>query len=269
MISIVIPTLNNTDGLKKCLMSVKRQRLNPRVIIIFDGSNQPDQQKIKRFCKKEGLKTKFIVSQQNKGFTYSVNQGIKKVKRGLVFLLNDDAVLAQDCLKKVEIFYQKNKHKKIYGQALVLQSGGEHIDTAGGKLLKHGQVEMVLIDRRKTEPQEIELVSATAAFYPRRFFNQVGFFDEKFGSYLEDVDISITANKLGWQGYVLPNAKVVHEGQATSKRRPVYKKWLDLKNWLLLIKKHPDVFEIKKNWLTIIIERLRNLSGLLKAFFQP
>ncbi|MBU0618841.1 glycosyltransferase [Patescibacteria group bacterium] len=262
-LAIIIPTVNQVGVLKKALISLLAQSLiEIETIIVLDGTNQSNQQIIKKFCCQHQLKARFLINRQSHGFARAVNQGIKSVQSELIVLMNDDVVLQRNCLKALLDFYRKHQNQQLYGQALVLNKQGE-IDTAGGELLSQGRVKMLKCSKK------IQLVSATLAFYPRRLFDQVGFFDERFGSYLEDVDLSLRANKKGWQGYLVPQARAIHLGQATSQTRRAYKQWHDFKNWLIIAVKHREVFDWKNNWRLILVERLRNLSGLFKAILKP
>ena len=53
-------------------------------------------------------------------------------------------------------------------------------------------------------------------FIGDRFFEKVGYFDEAFFAYLEDVDINFRANLLGLKCLYVPTAKVFHIGSATT-----------------------------------------------------
>jgi len=230
-VSIIIPTVDNQAGLAKCQQSIDY----PQAEVL-------------------------VIKNQAIGFARAVNQGIRQAKGKIIVLLNDDVVLAKGCLKRLVEFIKANKNS--YAQALVLKTDKTTLDTAGGSLLPQGRVKMLARPKKNTP---IQLVSATIVAYPKSLFDQIGLFDQSFGSYLEDVDLSIRAKQNGWQGWVVSGAIAYHQGQVTSQKRRAYKQWHDFKNWLRLIFKHPDVFNLKHNWRAIIVERFRNLSGLIKA----
>src|SRR5690606_7839635 len=57
---------------------------------------------------------------------------------------------------------------------------------------------------------------AGAAIYRREVFEEIGYFDEEFFAYLEDVDIGFRANLHGYKNVFCPTAEVEHIGSATS-----------------------------------------------------
>ena len=61
-----------------------------------------------------------------------------------------------------------------------------------------------------SQTQPVLGASAAAAFYLRRLFEDIGFFDEDFVIYLEDVDLSLRAQLLGHRCLYLPDAIVYH-----------------------------------------------------------
>ena len=55
----------------------------------------------------------------------------------------------------------------------------------------------------------------TAALFHRSLFDRVGFLDERFESYLEDVDFGIRCSLQGLSGIYVPEAVCWHGGSAT------------------------------------------------------
>ncbi len=64
----------------------------------------------------------------------------------------------------------------------------------------------------------------------------VGLFDERFGSYYEDVDLAWRAQLRGWPARYIPSAVVRHAHSATGSRFPARKRFLIGRNrlWTLL-----------------------------------
>ncbi len=57
---------------------------------------------------------------------------------------------------------------------------------------------------------------AGAAIYRKRVFNEIGYFDQQFFAYMEDVDICYRARNYGYINVYCPRARVLHIGSATS-----------------------------------------------------
>lgn len=264
-IFLIIPNFNGKKLLAKCLASVFAEKINQLSVIVVDNGSEDGSVE---WLKKHYPQVAAITFKKNLGFAKAVNRGIsevlKKEKNGWIVLLNNDAWGEKNWLKALIEFLKKNKNKKFFAQSLILKKDKKTLDSAGGKLLPKGKVELIKFVPHK--PQKIEIVSATAVAYPLKFFQDVGLFDERFGSYLEDVDLSLRAKKFGWQGWVVPFSRVIHQGQATSQKMGIYKEFCDFKNWWLILFKHYSIRDIVSYFPQIIVERMRNLWGLVKKY---
>ncbi len=108
-----------------------------------------------------------------------------------------------------------------------------------------------------SQTQPVLGASAAAAFYLRRLFEDIGFFDEDFVIYLEDVDLTLRAQLLGHRCLYLPDAIVYYmeasdpstglqtnRPQTTDHRpQPYYSPgrahWITRNRWQLMVTYHP------------------------------
>ena len=128
-----------------------------------------------------------------------------------------------------------------------------------------------MYDRTKavhTKCIEVDATNAAAVIYSREALNKVGVFDEKFGSYLEDIDLALRLKRAGYKNIVSLKTKITHLGQSTSKDLKWRKQYLDFKNWILVILKNWSIQDLILNFPGILIERLRNFSAFLKILFS-
>ncbi|MDQ1348257.1 MAG: hypothetical protein QG573_1631 [Acidobacteriota bacterium] len=81
-------------------------------------------------------------------------------------------------------------------------------------------------------------VSATAAIYRREALDAVaGFFDERLGSYYEDVELAVRLREAEWESWCVPAARARHAGQATTGRAPLAR-WRSIyRNRLLVLRR--------------------------------
>jgi hypothetical protein len=66
--------------------------------------------------------------------------------------------------------------------------------------------------------QPVFAACAAGALYRRKMINEIGFLDEDFFLYDEDVDLCFRAQLAGWKCVYVPDAIVHHKGNATSVR---------------------------------------------------
>ena len=96
--------------------------------------------------------------------------------------------------------------------------------TVWGKLLRLNET---LAARRQTsapapgdEPQQAEYVKGACVVFRRAALEQVGLFDEQFWMFAEEIDLFQRCADRGWEVWVVPEAKIVHDGGETTRNHP-------------------------------------------------
>lgn len=108
-ISVVIPTYDQPNELKRCLFSLFGQdysRDSYEIIIVDDNSGDQTQRMLKEFAEKRRV-LKIIRNKKNKGPYYSRNIGIQHSKGGIVALIDSDCVAPRNWLSRIEKAFQK------------------------------------------------------------------------------------------------------------------------------------------------------------------
>jgi hypothetical protein len=105
---------------------------------------------------------------------------------------------------------------------------------------------------------------AALIIYKKEILQKIGSFDPDFFAYEEDVDLALRLHLLGYQTLYIPQAICYHMGGATSKKMGNFRNRMDAKNWIYIIIKNYPTKLIFKNLFSIIEQRLRNFSGLIK-----
>ena len=244
MVSIVIPNYNGNKYLKECVESIYKQYKNNIELIIIDNASEDGYYKwLKTY---RGLV--FIRLDQNYGFSKAVNEGIKLAKGEYVLLLNNDTVLEDNFLYElIEIMKQDNKIFAVSSK-MISYYNKNIIDDAGdeynilGWTLKRGDGKSV---EYYSQSGEVFSVCAGAALYRKSIFEKIGYFDEHFFAYMEDVDISYRAHLYGYKTMYCADAKVYHIGSATSgSRYNSFKVKLAARNNIFVIYKNMPVWQI-------------------------
>ena len=88
------------------------------------------------------------------------------------------------------------------------------------------------------EKREIRCAPFTAALFRAELFAKIGLLDERFESYLEDVDFGLRCAVAGCAGRYMPEAVAWHEGSATLGRWHPETTRLIARNQMFLIAKH-------------------------------
>ncbi len=88
-VSVIVPTFNNAQYLRKCLDSLVNQTLNNmEIIVVNDGSTDNTKEILKEYSKKVK-----VINQKNKGIAESRNKGIEEASgEYIAFVDSDDYV---------------------------------------------------------------------------------------------------------------------------------------------------------------------------------
>lgn len=218
MISIIIPNYNGKKYLQDCLESIKAQTYTDYEIIIIDNASTDDN--YSWLLQQDEILFKRL--DQNYGFSKAVNEGIQLSRGEYVLLLNNDTVLEPNFLKEIrqaievdhKIFAVSSKMISYQDRSIIDDAGDEY--TLLGWTLKCGDGKPV---EAYTKPREVFSACAGAALYRKSIFDEIGYFDEHFFAYMEDVDISYRARTYGYKNTYCPTAHVYHIGSATSGSR--------------------------------------------------
>jgi GT2 family glycosyltransferase len=110
----------------------------------------------------------------------------------------------------------------------------------------------------------VSATNAAAVIYKHLALEKVGLFDEDFGSYLEDIDLSLRISKKGYSNYVSTKSCVIHQGQSTSSKTPLKKRFYDARNWWYVVFKNWGILQLARYMPFILFERMRNTYGIFK-----
>ena len=259
----IIPTLTNTDGLIKVLKLLSEFNQNEKIVIV----NNNKRKNLNDILPLSELKNKVVIIDQNKntGFAKACNDGAKKARElfnpDFFVFLNDDVSFknnfVDECIKHLI-------KKKWQAVSPILMKTTEDVENCGYKVLPYGKIQLIT---SVSSTEKIDGLSATALIFSTDSFFRLNGFDERFFAYLEDVDLFLRAKRLNMKFGVCKNVRIYHKGQETSSKMSVKKAYLDFKNWILIIAKNWSREELIKNLPEIILERGRNLWGIVKAVF--
>ena len=107
IISVIIPTYNQSEFLGRCLRSILDQIIPKEeyeIIVINDGSNDKTSKVLKIYEKEISI----VENKENKGLPYSINKGIKRSKGRFVVRLDSDDYVNTNFLYFLKIFLIEN-----------------------------------------------------------------------------------------------------------------------------------------------------------------
>ncbi|MDD5594991.1 MAG: glycosyltransferase [Candidatus Omnitrophica bacterium] len=240
LVSVVSANYNGRDLLPDLLQSLigldyPKEKLET---ILVDNGSQDDSL---AYVQANFPQTKIISSQDN-NYCLANNLGIANAKGKYVAFLNNDAKVAKNWLNELIKVIDKDDQVAAVGSKILLPDGRiqsvGHIQFPNLNWADKGFLEE---DKQQyNQITEVESISNCAALYRKKVLEGVGFFDEDFNMYMEDVDMAFRVRKKGWRILYVPGSVVQHRLHG-SKQKEELRQFFIIKNRLLFIAKHfPD-----------------------------
>jgi GT2 family glycosyltransferase len=239
-VSILIPTKNNHELLKRCLDSIKKLDYKNYEIIIID--NDSTDEETKNYLKTLDFEiVKFIGN-----FNFSkMNNKAAKISTGeyLLFLNDDVMALDKEWLSEM-MSYCQLKEIGIVGSKLLLRDN--RLQHGGIALLKNGagfhpmmgeNSENVLHNGYVNTIKNCVAVTGACLLIKKNIFEEINGFDEEFDLYYNDVDLCLKVQELGYRVVYTPYAKLLHDGSTTIKKQSNNAPFFAVENHLNMIKK--------------------------------
>tara|TARA_Y100000310_G_scaffold182315_1_gene182400 strand:+ start:29 stop:871 length:843 start_codon:yes stop_codon:yes gene_type:complete len=190
-ITIVITSFKSEIKIKNCLNSIDKQ---VKVLVIENSNNIS----FKKNLENEFSNVECVLAGANIGYGSANNIGLKKVRTKYALVLNPDTTLHSSSL---ENFIKATE--KIYDFAIMAPYIQEEKDK-----FKKNYLNGIF-------PTEVENVKGFAMFLNIHEFREIGFFDENFFFYFEEIDLCKRLKNHGKKIYLIPEIKIDHAGGAS------------------------------------------------------
>ena len=187
-ITVGIVTFKSEKVLFQCLKSIKKIKN----IIIFDNSNDNI---TKSKVNKNFPKVKFILSKKNLGYGKANNKIIKLCKTKYIFVLNPDTILKKNC--ELQLLKSINSIKKF---SIIAPLSKER--NFGFFHNKKNQIINRLF--------QVDYVKGFAMLMNIKKIKKIGYFDENFFLYLEEIDLCKRLKNKEENIFINKDAKILH-----------------------------------------------------------
>lgn len=208
------------------------ENVKGEVIVVDNNSKDGSQQMLKE---KFGTQITLIENKDNPGFSRANNQGIHIAKGKYVLLLNPDTIVEEQTFRKCIDFMDKHGDggglgvKMIDGNGAFLPESKRALPTPWVSFYKifglswlfpksktFGKYHLTYLNKEKNH--EIEILSGAFMFMRKELLDKVGYLDETFFMYGEDIDLSYRILLAGYKNYYFSDTQIVHyKGESTKK----------------------------------------------------
>ncbi len=224
-LSIVIVSYNTKELLRECIESIYKNSNNLSFEIVVVDNNSHDGSV--EMVKKEFKDVILVENKENLGFSKANNIGVKKTSARYVLFLNADTVVYDKTLKYMVDFMDKKKDAGAATCKLVLPSG--KIDDASHrgfptpwnsfshfsglskifpKTKLFGGYSLGFEDFSKTHA--IDALAGAFMLVRKEAGEEVGWWDEDYFFYGEDIDFCYMLKQNGWKIYYVPEVSILH-----------------------------------------------------------
>ena len=134
--TIVIPTFNSAQTLKRSLDSVLGQGFTQLEILVIDGVSTDNTLDIIRTCSLKDNRLQYI-SEQDSGIYDAMNKGIKRASGDWIYFLgSDDRLYDDSVLEKIHLVITGGNYLLVYGYIITEKYGRYGGPVSANDLLK-------------------------------------------------------------------------------------------------------------------------------------
>ena len=238
-ITVIVVTFKSDKNVINCLNSINTECK----IIIVENSNNID---FKEKIEKKFNNVECILAGKNIGYGRANNIALNKVQTKYALVLNPDTILSNGSLEKF------NHAIKLISNFAILAP-----EEQDGKInIKNENENEILFKTTQN-------VKGFAMLLKLSEFKNIGFFDESFFLYFEDIDLCKRLNNESKNIFLVSNLKIKHLGAQSSSKEISWERELT-RNWHWMW----STFYYHKKHSGFFISLLRVLPKLFSSLFK-
>lgn len=235
-VAVVILHYKGEEDTLKCIDSLFREHPNRKLFKLIVVSNASSE----KFCfrlKRNYANIEVIENQENLGFSKGNNIGIKKaLVQGCEFiiLLNNDTIVGPKLVENLVSFAKTNVTIGLVSPKIYFAPGNEYHknrykDTEKGKVIWYAggilDWQNVYASHRGVDQKDsgrfgesvdTDFVTGCCVLIKKAVIEKIGFLDEKYFLYFEDIDYSIRAKRGGFRVVYYPGTHIWHKNASSS-----------------------------------------------------
>lgn len=261
---IIMINWNSGTTTRDCIESVLKSTDKSFQIIVVDNGSKDGSLEL---LENKFHSVHFIKNRGNEGFCKANNVAMKyalSMDFENIILLNNDMIVHRDWLKNLKRNLKKLPDAGIAGGKILFKDLKPAIINSTGvsmNLLGYcydrdfGKFEKEV--KRKTG--KVFAISGGFMLIKKSTIEQIGYLDPEYFAYFEDVEYCARLRRMtGKEVYYIDDSITYHEFSGSSKKKPILRFYLSIKNYWLNISKTFSPGMLRKNFIRIVYDRLKN-----------
>ncbi len=271
-VAIAIPSLHRPDLTARCIHFIQKQTLpaSDWEIVVIENEAQAGE----ILADPLPPNTRRIELPANEGTTGSINRAVAMTESRYVLLLNNDVELAADYIAKLVAALDQDLKLGFATGKLLRATERDHLDGAGDAMLTAGgayRLGHLDPDRQQFDrPMPVLAGCGAAVLYKREAFQESGGLDPDFFAYLDDLDLALRAQLVGYGGLYLPDAVAYHVGSATlgEPLHPRVVEYITRNQIYLLMKDYPRPVFLRLLLRIVVYQSLWMMFAIKSGHFR-
>lgn len=282
-LTIIIVNYNVKEFLEQSIISIKKScnDIQYELFVIDNASSDGSVELIRKKFPEVNL----ITNTKNNGFAAANNQAIKQAQGEYILLINPDTIVQEDTFSTILSFFQNHPECGMLGCKILNPDGSLQLSCRRSfptpwvaftkiiglsKLFPNnklfGYYNLTYLNPDQT--YEVEAISGSFMFFRQQVVDDVGYLDESFFMYGEDLDWCFRIREAGWKIYYLPETKIIHFKGESSKKSEVDLTLQFYRAMKLFVEKHyHNRYLHVPQWLLMLGITLRASLTFLSKFF--
>ncbi len=257
-LSVIIVNYNVRPFLEGAMLSIFKalDGIDSEVFVVDNGSGDGSVPMVRqRFTQ-----ARLIENKENVGFARANNQALQKAQGEFVCLINPDTLVRADTFKVCLEYLQQHPDVGAVGCKILNSDGSLQLSCRRSfpmpwvaftkmvglsrlfpKSRLFGRYNLTYLDPDKTA--EVEALSGSFMMVRRQTIEEVGYLDEDFFMYGEDLDWCYRIGRAGWKIVYLPQTEIIHYKGQSAREAPFDTFRVFFSAMHLFVKKH-----FRKGW---------------------
>jgi len=227
-VSIIIPSRNVKEDLKKCLTSLFNSHNKVEFEVIVSDSNSNDG--TSEMIAEHFPWVKMQASKEVGSYASSINRGIKSATGQYLLFLDSDVIINERVVPELANFLESNPDvgsvvcKTFYPDGslqLMVKRFPTPLHSFFGRetfltrFFPNNKIsrDYLMLDKihQQAKPFEIDSASSACMMIRKEILDTAGFFDEGYSFYWADIDYCRRIRDCGWKIYFIPGVSVIHD----------------------------------------------------------